>query len=101
MDCANAYVRVRTWNFYDACDNTSLNFTQTITVIDNTAPVITTASGSLDQVIQCSNITCIAEALELLPTATDNCSVTPTIHLVSDVHTPDLDCANAYVPDMT
>ena len=44
--CANAYVRVRTWNFTDGCGNTSANFVQTITVIDNTAPVITTVAGS-------------------------------------------------------
>ncbi|MBS1918910.1 MAG: HYR domain-containing protein, partial [Bacteroidetes bacterium] len=39
-NCANAYVRVRTWNFTDGCGNTSLNFVQTITVQDHTAPVL-------------------------------------------------------------
>src|ERR1035437_2807863 len=95
--CANAYVRVRTWNFTDGCGNTSANFVQTITVIDNTAPVITTVAGSLDANLQCSNAAGITAALALAPLATDNCTALPVIHLVSDVTTPDGSCANAYV----
>ena len=41
LNCANGYVRVRTWNFSDGCGNTSANIEQTITVTDNNAPVIT------------------------------------------------------------
>ena len=37
-NCPSAYIRVRTWNFTDAENNTSANFVQTITVQDNTAP---------------------------------------------------------------
>ena len=94
--CANAYIRVRTWNFTDGCGNTSTDFIQTITVFDNTAPVVTTLKGSLDANLQCSNSVGIAAALALLPVATDNCTAVPTIHLVSDVTTPDALCANAY-----
>ncbi|MBS1634267.1 MAG: HYR domain-containing protein, partial [Bacteroidetes bacterium] len=96
-NCANAYVRVRTWNFTDGCGNTSLNFVQTITVQDHTAPVITTTAGSLDATLECSNASGIAAALAAAPVATDNCTTTPTIHLVSDVTTPDPNCANAYI----
>ncbi|MBE0667956.1 MAG: gliding motility-associated C-terminal domain-containing protein, partial [Bacteroidales bacterium] len=39
--CANAYVRIRTWNFSDNYGNTSANFTQTITIRDNTPPTFT------------------------------------------------------------
>jgi hypothetical protein len=95
--CANAYVRVRTWNFTDGCGNTSANFVQTITVEDNTAPVVATAAGSLDATLECSDAAGIAAALALAPAATDNCTAAPTLNLVSDVTTPDAACANAYV----
>src|SRR5207247_4685621 len=51
--CANAYVRVRTWNFADGCANISANFVQTITVRDTTKPLVTTAAGSLDATLEC------------------------------------------------
>jgi gliding motility-associated-like protein len=95
-DCANGYSRVRTWNFTDGCGNTSDNFVQTITVIDDVAPVVTTTSGTLNHTLQCNNTSGIASALMEVPTATDNCSATPTMHLVSDVTTPTTDCANGY-----
>src|SRR6185295_10819749 len=95
--CANAYVQTRVWNFTDGCGNTSASFTQTITVIDNTAPVVTTVAGSLDHTLQCSNTTGIADALAEAPTATDNCTAAPAIHLVSDNTVADPGCANAYV----
>ena len=66
--------RVRTWNFTDGCGNTSANFIQTITVIDNTAPVITTVAGALDHTLQCSDAAGIASALAEIPAATDNCT---------------------------
>ena len=95
-DCANGYSRVRTWNFTDDCGNTSTNFVQTITVIDDVAPVVTTTSGTLNHTLKCNNASGIASALMEIPTATDNCSATPTMHLVSDVTTPTTDCANGY-----
>ena len=96
-NCANAYVQVRTWNFTDGCGNTSDDFVQTITVIDNTAPVVDNTAGNLDVTLQCSDASGIADALAAAPTATDNCTDAPTINLVSDVTTPDANCANAYV----
>ncbi|WP_242118062.1 HYR domain-containing protein [Aestuariivivens sediminicola] len=89
-------MRVRTWNFSDGCNNTSANFVQTITVEDNTAPSVTTAAGSLDATLECSNAAGISAALAQEPAATDNCT-SPTLNLVSDVTTPDATCANAYV----
>ena len=95
--CANAYVRVRTWNFSDGCGNISTNFVQTITVQDTTAPVVDNTAGDLDATLECSDAAAIAAALALAPTASDNCTAAPTINLVSDVTTPDATCANAYV----
>ena len=95
-NCANAYVRVRVWNFTDGCGNTSPNFTQTITVVDTNAPVIDNTAGDLDANLECSDAAGIAAALALAPTATDNCT-TPTINIVSDDTTVDPNCANAYV----
>ncbi len=96
-NCANASVRVRTWNFSDGCGNTSLNFVQTITVQDTAAPAITTLAGALDKTLECSDAAGLTAALALVPTASDNCTANPTIHLVSDVTTPDANCANASV----
>ncbi len=97
LSCANAYVRTRVWNFNDGCGNNSSSFTQVITVIDNTAPVVTTAANALDHTLQCSNASGIASALAETPAATDNCTASPNLVLVSDVTTPDGSCANAYV----
>src|SRR5687767_15920489 len=70
---------------------------QTITVIDNTSPVVTTIAGSLDATLECSDESGITAALAMAPTATDNCTLNPNINLVSDNTTPDPECANAYV----
>ncbi|MFE3869582.1 hypothetical protein ACFX5E_16085, partial [Flavobacterium sp. LS2P90] len=96
-NCTNAYVRVRTWNFTDSCGNTSANFVQTVTVIDNTAPVLSTTAASLNQTLQCNNTASVTAALALSPAATDNCTLAPTKNLVSDTTTADPNCTNAYV----
>src|SRR5207253_5951775 len=73
------------------------NFIQPDTVRVNSRSVITSTAGSLDSTIQCSNTAKIAATLALAPSATDNCTASPTIHLISDVNTPSTSCANAYV----
>ena len=86
--CPQEYTRVKTWRFRDDCGNVSGTFTQTVTVQDNTPPMITTVQTSLDATLECSNTTGIDAALLLIPAATDNCDATPTISLSSDVTTP-------------
>ncbi len=93
--CPNGYVRIRVWNFTDGCGNTSAAFTQTITVVDILAPVVTTPAGSLDATLGCSDPLGLATALALFPAATDNCTAVPTLTLASDVTTPGI-CPNAY-----
>ncbi|MDO7173258.1 gliding motility-associated C-terminal domain-containing protein, partial [Mariniflexile sp. AS56] len=73
-NCTSAYVRVRVWNFVDACGNTSSNFTQTITVQDTTAPVLTLPANVS---AECSDdLSPIAFGTA---TATDNCDDSPSI----------------------
>ena len=93
--CQNEYVIIRTWTATDTTGNQA-TISQTITVTDTTAPVIATASGSLDATIECSNTQDISAALALEPTASDNCG-TVTLNLVSDTTTNDPNCANAYI----
>jgi len=83
------------WTVTDIHGNSN-TCAQTVTVTDNEAPVVTTASGSLNHTLECSDASGITSALAEAPSATDNCT-TPTIHLVSDNTTPDANCANAYV----
>ena len=63
---------------------------------DDTDPTLITATGALDQTLECSNSDGIAAALALVPTALDNCTSVPVLHLVSDVNTPG-SCASEYV----
>ena len=73
MNCPSAYVRTRTWNFTDAC-NTSTTFTQTITVIDDTAPVVTCKSDmSRNTDLGVCTYTVLADEFDV--TATDNCNL--------------------------
>ncbi|GAA4318703.1 hypothetical protein GCM10023184_03070 [Flaviaesturariibacter amylovorans] len=79
------YVITRTWKATDISGNATTCI-QTLTVQDVTAPVITTAAGSLDRTEECSDNKAIADALALVPAASDNCAPV-TLHLVSDVKT--------------
>jgi hypothetical protein len=75
--CVNKYTITRTYKAVDACGNES-TCTQTITVNDNTAPVIT---GCVNIEVNPENLngTVVTYAT---PTATDNCG-TPTVSFVS------------------
>src|SRR5439155_1151832 len=81
------YTVTRTYTLKDAALNPS-TCQQIITVNDNMAPTATTAAGSLDRTVECSDGAGLAAALALAPAATDNCTASPTIRLCSDVPTP-------------
>ncbi|WP_026769939.1 HYR domain-containing protein [Asinibacterium sp. OR53] len=80
------------WTYQDASGNTATQ-TQAVIIKDVTPPVITTAPGSMDATVECSDAASLAAALALAPVATDNCS-TATIHLLSDVKTAG--CGSSY-----
>ncbi|MCD0472207.1 PKD domain-containing protein, partial [Flavobacterium sp. JAS] len=72
--CAGTYSITRTWTAKDACDNASLPVSQTINVVDTTAPAWTTAPTALNVTLQCSNTAGLAAAQSQAPVATDACS---------------------------
>jgi len=78
-NCPQEYSRTRTWTATDDCGNSS-QASQTITVEDNTAPVISGVGGP--QTIQCPATPTFSN-----PTATDACDATPTLTF-NDVTTP-------------
>ncbi|AXB58437.1 T9SS type B sorting domain-containing protein [Flavobacterium fluviale] len=95
-NCAGSYTTTRTWTAKDSCGNISLPVSQTIIVQDNTAPVWTTALGTLDKTIECSNTAALAAAQTLFPTASDSCDADVTnIIKVSGPFTASADCGNA------
>ncbi|WP_296378263.1 gliding motility-associated C-terminal domain-containing protein, partial [Winogradskyella sp.] len=79
-DCPNASVRTRIWTFDDGCGNISESFTQTISIIDTTAPVLIT---DLDL-----NITVECDAIPEIPELVfeDNCSSNVTVTFNEDIN---------------
>ena len=71
--CANSGTYTNTWVANDVCLNTSTTFTQVITIEDNTKPTWTTQTASLDATLECSDLTALASAQALFPTASDLC----------------------------
>jgi len=92
MICPQEGTYTNTWTVTDACGNVSQVFTQVITITDNTAPTWTTAAGTLDATLECSDAAGIAAAQALIPVATDNCD--------GDVANI-VEVAGAFVPGMT
>ena len=76
--CPEAGSYTNTWTVTDACGNVSGVYTQTITIIDTTAPTWTTAAGALDVTLECSDVAGLAAAQAMFPVATDNCDTDVT-----------------------
>ncbi len=71
--CPEAGTYTNTWVVTDNCGNTSMVYTQVISIIDDTAPTWTTVAGALNVTKQCSDAVGIAEAQAMFPVASDNC----------------------------
>jgi uncharacterized repeat protein (TIGR01451 family) len=69
--CPQSYTLLRTWTAKDGCGNTSSK-SQTLTVIDNTVPVLSAAPA--DATVQCNAVPAAATL-----TATDNCDPNPLV----------------------
>jgi len=67
---------VRTWTVRDDCNNTA-NCVQTITIVDETAPVIICAPATT---VSCNEATTPENTGT--PTATDNCSATTAMRMI-------------------
>ncbi|WP_168797579.1 T9SS type A sorting domain-containing protein [Neolewinella litorea] len=70
--CVNDFTLIRTWTFTDDCGNTS-SVSQTITVLDDTAPAVPPAPADLN--LACASD--VPDAIDL--TATDNCDADITV----------------------
>ncbi|MBE8728145.1 SprB repeat-containing protein, partial [Flavobacterium hungaricum] len=92
--CAGTYSITRTWTAKDACNNSSLPVSQTINIVDNTAPAWTTQANSLDVTLQCSDTAGLTTAQNQAPAASDNCGGTVTYTKVSGVFSAG-SCANS------
>ncbi|MBA3284240.1 MAG: T9SS type A sorting domain-containing protein, partial [Nitrosopumilus sp.] len=77
-NCTQQYSVTRTWTATDACGNYS-TASQTINVTDNTAPVITCAANGM--------VACGGTVTFTAPTATDNCTASPVITVLSTTTT--------------
>jgi gliding motility-associated-like protein len=84
--CAGSYSVTRTWTATDACGNTATT-SQTINVVDTTAPVIATLP-------EASTISCPATPEFTQATATDECGSALT--LTSEDVTTNGQCAGSY-----
>ncbi|WP_428231504.1 Ig-like domain-containing protein [Flavobacterium sp.] len=71
--CANSGTYTNTWVAKDVCNNTSITFTQVITIQDTTVPTWTTLPTALNVTLQCSDVAGLTAAQNQVPTATDNC----------------------------
>ncbi|MEN2487396.1 gliding motility-associated C-terminal domain-containing protein [Flavobacterium sp. B11] len=95
-NCSNAGTYTNTWTVNDDCGNTSETFTQVITIQDTAAPTWTTAAGSLNATLECSDTQGLAAAQAQFPIASDSCDAdVSNITKVSGQFVASENCSNA------
>ncbi|PWB19358.1 vWA domain-containing protein, partial [Flavobacterium sp. HTF] len=72
--CGSTGTYTNTWTANDVCNNTSVVFTQVITVQDTAIPTWITEAGKLNITLQCNDIEGLTIAQNQKPVATANCS---------------------------
>jgi hypothetical protein len=75
--CPNSYSLIRKWIAVDACGNESDTCTQTITVVDTTAPIFVDCPA--DATVSCDNIPTVTD-----PKAVDSCDNNPTVTFLGE-----------------
>src|SRR5438046_3142290 len=90
--CTGTYAETISWRAVDGCENTSNTVSQTITVVDNTPPVIGTPGAN-------ATVICPATPTFTAPTASDACS-TSSVIVVSDITTTST-CGGAFTRTLT
>ena len=82
--CQNEFNILRNWIVYDWCNSTNITYTQTIKVLDKTAPTIICPPN---QVISVNSGTCFASIIVPNANVSDNCSSANNIDI--DVEVPE------------
>src|SRR6185369_16926461 len=76
---STVYTQTRIWNFTDDCGNVSANFTQVITVNDNSAP----AANCPGPIVVNNDAGACNASVSFAASPTDNCGVQSTVYSVS------------------
>jgi hypothetical protein len=82
--CIQNETITNTWTVTDDCGNTSVAYTQVITIRDTQVPTWTTVAGNLDRTVECSDAAGLAAAQSLVPVALDNCDPNINTQLVKN-----------------
>lgn len=69
--CPQAGTYTNTWTVEDYSNNTSVVYTQTITIRDTIVPAWTTPYGDLDRTVECGDVLALGVAQGLVPTFSD------------------------------
>ena len=85
--CPNVGTYTNTFVATDECTNSSVVYTQVITITDNNVPTWTNTAGDLDVTLACSDAAGLATAQAMAPTATDNCSASVNITITETAGT--------------
>lgn len=92
-DCPNSYVIERTWTFTDGCGN-SIEDTWTITVTDNSAPLIIGVPDA-------ASLDCGDEVDDAVVSAIDNCSAPENITIAMSAVTIPAECGYEFIRTWT